>query len=137
MKHAPADALLENVWGDRGFPVDPVWIANELGLDVVEIAMENNVSGALLKNPNKIQLLSLTGMTVTSVNVLPAPMNWVTMLNGQITVNPLNISSLITVTNCHHREPMQTKNLLIILPPVFSCLQRKFAVSIARDTLQL
>ncbi|EJN6576737.1 ImmA/IrrE family metallo-endopeptidase [Salmonella enterica] len=59
MKHAPADALLENVWGDRGFPVDPVWIANELGLDVVEIAMENNVSGALLKEPEQDPVIIL------------------------------------------------------------------------------
>ncbi|HIB1507727.1 TPA: ImmA/IrrE family metallo-endopeptidase [Salmonella enterica subsp. enterica serovar Muenchen] len=59
MKRTPADALLENVWGDRGFPVDPVWIANELGLDVVEIVMENNVSGALLKEPEQDPVIIL------------------------------------------------------------------------------
>lgn len=59
MKRTHADALLENVWGDRSFPVDPVWIANELGLDVVEIVMENNVSGALLKEPEQDPVIIL------------------------------------------------------------------------------
>lgn len=31
MSNTSAHALLKDIWGDRKFPVDPVWIANELG----------------------------------------------------------------------------------------------------------
>jgi len=31
-----ASKLLQSIWGERGFPVDPVWIAGELGVTVIE-----------------------------------------------------------------------------------------------------
>lgn len=46
-----AEALLRRVWADRGFPVDPAWIAGQLGLDVVETDLDSNISGALHKDP--------------------------------------------------------------------------------------
>ncbi|KAB7681374.1 ImmA/IrrE family metallo-endopeptidase [Plesiomonas shigelloides] len=49
MPNTSANALVQEVWGQRGFPIDPVWIANRLGLDVIETPLESNVSGALLK----------------------------------------------------------------------------------------
>lgn len=48
MKNA-AQSILDEVWGDRGFPVDPVWIARQLGLDVIETALPPDVSGAIVK----------------------------------------------------------------------------------------
>lgn len=59
MPHTTASALLSNIWGDRGFPVDPVWIANELGLDVVETQISNEVSGALLKEAEQDPVIIL------------------------------------------------------------------------------
>jgi Zn-dependent peptidase ImmA (M78 family) len=43
-----AEKLLEN-FGCRSFPVDPVWIANQLGIKVLEAKLPKNVSGALVK----------------------------------------------------------------------------------------
>src|SRR6266487_4675697 len=43
-----AQQLLDTVWGNR-FPVDPVQIARDLGLDVQEAELEPNVAGAIFK----------------------------------------------------------------------------------------
>lgn len=59
MPHTSANALLKNIWGERGYPIDPVWIANELGLDVVETQIDNEVSGALLKEPEQDPVIIL------------------------------------------------------------------------------
>lgn len=59
MPRTSANALLNNVWCDRGFPIDPVWIANQLGLDVVQTEIDNNVSGALLKEPEQDPVIIL------------------------------------------------------------------------------
>jgi len=50
---AEAEAILDEVWaqmvGGRHIPVDPVKIANRLGFDVLEIDLEPQVSGAIIK----------------------------------------------------------------------------------------
>jgi Zn-dependent peptidase ImmA (M78 family) len=48
-----AHALLQTVWVDRGFPVDPVWIAGKLGVTVIETALPEAVLGSLVKDQHK------------------------------------------------------------------------------------
>lgn len=48
-----ASGLLTTVWGSRGFPVDPAWIAGQLGVRVMETTLPLEVSGALIKEPNQ------------------------------------------------------------------------------------
>ena len=48
-----AHALLQTVWIDRGFPVDPVWIAGKLGVTVLETTLPEAVLGSLVKDQNK------------------------------------------------------------------------------------
>lgn len=54
-----AQSLLESVWGQREFPVDPVWLANQLGIDVIETELPDNVSGALIKDKDKDPVIVL------------------------------------------------------------------------------
>ena len=44
--------LLEMLWGDRGFPVDPITIGKKLGLKIVETTLPKEVSGAIIKKAN-------------------------------------------------------------------------------------
>ncbi len=44
-----ADELRNEIWGDRGYPVDPVTIANKLGIKVIVTKLPDEVSGALIK----------------------------------------------------------------------------------------
>lgn len=44
-----ARRVLDTFWCGRGFPVDPVQIAKEMGLDVFITDMPGKVSGALIK----------------------------------------------------------------------------------------
>lgn len=51
-----ASAILRGVWlplSPRLIPVDPVRIANELGIDVFEAALDPNTSGAIIKRPGE------------------------------------------------------------------------------------
>lgn len=48
-----ASGLLTAVWQGRGFPVDPAWIAGQLGIRVIETTLPPEVSGALIKEPNQ------------------------------------------------------------------------------------
>lgn len=48
-----AQAVLKSVWGGRGFPVDPILIAQQLGLQVFNAELPNDVSGAIIKKPNR------------------------------------------------------------------------------------
>jgi Zn-dependent peptidase ImmA (M78 family) len=50
---AAAEATLELLWPDRGFPVDPVTIARKLGLEVLEADLPDEISGALFKEKGK------------------------------------------------------------------------------------
>lgn len=55
-----ANELLESIWGGRGFPIDPVWIAAQLGLDVIETDLPESVSGALIKDKEKDPVIVLS-----------------------------------------------------------------------------
>lgn len=48
-----AHSLLQSVWADRGFPVDPVWIAGKLGVTVIEAELPETVLSSLVKDHNK------------------------------------------------------------------------------------
>jgi Zn-dependent peptidase ImmA (M78 family) len=47
-----AEQLLDTAWGNK-FPVDPVKIARDLGIDVLEVEFEPNVAGAIFKEPGQ------------------------------------------------------------------------------------
>jgi Zn-dependent peptidase ImmA (M78 family) len=47
-----AERLLDTVWG-RKFPVDPVRIARDLGIDVLEVELDSDIAGAILKEPGQ------------------------------------------------------------------------------------
>lgn len=57
-KHA--SDLLEQVWGDRGFPVDPVAIATELGISVVVTTLPEGVSGAIERQKGQDAVIYLS-----------------------------------------------------------------------------
>jgi Zn-dependent peptidase ImmA (M78 family) len=48
-----ARTLLQTVWIDRGFPVDPVWLAGKLGMTVIETELPESVLGSLVKDQHK------------------------------------------------------------------------------------
>jgi len=54
-----ATRVLQNTWGNNGFPVDPVSIAKKLGIDVVETSLPESVSGALIKKTGKDPLIAI------------------------------------------------------------------------------
>lgn len=54
-----AHQLLDTVWQGRGFPVDPVWIAEELGVTVLETDLPENVLGGLVKDADKDPVILL------------------------------------------------------------------------------
>jgi len=60
-----ASGILRDVWGDRGFPVDPVWIANKLGLRVIEAQIKPDISGALVKKPDEDPVIVLNAADST------------------------------------------------------------------------
>ena len=55
-----AELLLKSVWGDRPLPVDPVWIARQMGIDVKETALPDEVSGAIIKDKDKDPVIILS-----------------------------------------------------------------------------
>ncbi|WP_432744824.1 ImmA/IrrE family metallo-endopeptidase [Methylobacter sp. G7] len=54
-----ASELLTTMWSGRPLPVDPVQIAWELGIDVVETMLPDNVSGALIKDEGRDPVILL------------------------------------------------------------------------------
>lgn len=48
-----AEELLDTIWDDRPLPVDPIQIAQQLGIKVYKSALEEGVSGMLIKEPAK------------------------------------------------------------------------------------
>lgn len=52
--------LQESIWKSRGFPVDPVWIAKQLGIDVIETELPDDVSGALIKEADQDPVIILS-----------------------------------------------------------------------------
>ena len=59
MPKSAASGILRDVWQDRGLPVDPVWIARQLGLGVVEAVLKPDISGALVKRVDEDPLIVL------------------------------------------------------------------------------
>lgn len=54
-----AHQLLDTLWRGRGFPVDPMKIAEELGVTVLETALPDNVLGGLVKDADKDAVILL------------------------------------------------------------------------------
>lgn len=48
-----AQLTLDRIWGNRGVPVDPVWIAKKLGIRVIETKLPDEISGGLIKEKEK------------------------------------------------------------------------------------
>ncbi len=55
-----ASMLLKSVWGDRSIPVDPIFIARQLGIDVYEATLPDAVSGAIIKDKGKDPVIVLS-----------------------------------------------------------------------------
>jgi Zn-dependent peptidase ImmA (M78 family) len=56
-----AQALLNSLWKDKTYPVDPVWIANELGISVKESDdLPDNISAAIIKDEGKDPVILLS-----------------------------------------------------------------------------
>lgn len=55
-----ATQILNDVWCSRGFPVDPVWIAREFGIRVIEADLPTDVSGALIKDQGQDPIMVLS-----------------------------------------------------------------------------
>lgn len=60
MAQSAARSLLQTVWGERGFPVDPIWIANQLGIKVIHAKLDPAVSGAIIKDAGKDPVIVLS-----------------------------------------------------------------------------
>jgi Zn-dependent peptidase ImmA (M78 family) len=54
-----AKTLVQTVWLDRGFPIDPIWIAGKLGVSVIEADLPNTVLGSLVKDKGKDPVILL------------------------------------------------------------------------------
>ena len=54
-----ARQVLTEIWKERVFPVDPVWIARQMGLKVLDAALPSNVSGALVKKADQDPIILL------------------------------------------------------------------------------
>ncbi len=54
-----AHKILNRLWENRSYPVDPITISNRVGLDVVETELPENVSGALIKEVGKEPVIVL------------------------------------------------------------------------------
>jgi Zn-dependent peptidase ImmA (M78 family) len=54
-----AGHLLEAVWRDRGFPVDPITISRALGLRVMQASLPAEVSGAIIKKAGNDPVIML------------------------------------------------------------------------------
>jgi Zn-dependent peptidase ImmA (M78 family) len=48
-----AERIIATLWGGYGFPVDPVRIARDLGINVVDADLDPDVAGALVKEPGR------------------------------------------------------------------------------------
>lgn len=48
-----AERILKRAWVSHHFPVDPVRIARALGLEVVDVELDGNVAGAIVKDPGR------------------------------------------------------------------------------------
>ena len=48
-----AEELIATVWHQRPLPIDPIQIAEQLGIKVFTAGLEPNISGMLIKEPGK------------------------------------------------------------------------------------
>lgn len=55
-----ADSLLQHSWVEGVFPVDPVQIAKKIGIDVFDMELSENISGALIKEKGKDPIIVLS-----------------------------------------------------------------------------
>lgn len=60
MPRDAAENILTEVWGQRGFPVDPIWVARQFGVNVLTAALPDEVSGALIKDRGKDPVIVLS-----------------------------------------------------------------------------
>ncbi|MFC0179008.1 ImmA/IrrE family metallo-endopeptidase [Thorsellia kenyensis] len=54
-----ANNILNTVWENRYFPVDPIWIAKKMGLSVYSLETPPDVSGALVKRADRDPVILL------------------------------------------------------------------------------
>jgi len=54
-----ASKIFETLWASQGFPVDPVSIAQKMGLQVLDTDLPASVSGALIKEAGKDPIIAL------------------------------------------------------------------------------
>ena len=54
-----AQRVLNTVWQNEGFPVDPVTICQRIGVQVVDTELPDEVSGALIKEQEKDPVIAL------------------------------------------------------------------------------
>jgi Zn-dependent peptidase ImmA (M78 family) len=54
-----AAKIIEQYWPSEEFPVDPVTIAEQLNINVMDTELPDNVSGALFKEPGKDPMITL------------------------------------------------------------------------------
>lgn len=57
-----AQTVRAEIWEPRGFPVDPAWIAHQMGLRVLDADLPERVSGALLKEVGEDPVVLLNRM---------------------------------------------------------------------------
>jgi Zn-dependent peptidase ImmA (M78 family) len=60
---SPQNAALEimkDMWVDKKYPIDPVWISRNLGIKVIESELPEEVSGALIKDVGKDPIIVLS-----------------------------------------------------------------------------
>jgi Zn-dependent peptidase ImmA (M78 family) len=54
-----AKSVRTEIWEPRGFPVDPAWIAHQMGLRVLDADLPDKVSGALVKETGEDPVILL------------------------------------------------------------------------------
>lgn len=55
-----ARRVLDSLWKGRPFPVDPVWIAGQFGIKVLETDLPEEVSGAIIKQKDEDPVIALS-----------------------------------------------------------------------------
>jgi Zn-dependent peptidase ImmA (M78 family) len=55
-----AQKVLNTIWGERPFPIDPFVIATQLGIKVIETELPPEVSGAIIKNKGNDPIIVLS-----------------------------------------------------------------------------
>jgi Zn-dependent peptidase ImmA (M78 family) len=61
-----AEELIETIWDGRPLPIDPIQIAEQLGIKVFKAGLDAGISGMLIKEPGKDPEIYLNGRDSTS-----------------------------------------------------------------------